>query len=367
MQAEYLVFAKLAIAGFFALYAGAGKAGKAAGKGKGKDSKRVLNVDEKKSYVETLQEELKDDVPHFNTLRKLAAKKAKGYDYFSVQIEGETWLFPVSQAHLHELYSMTDMGGKLETIPFEMAVGYAPRGMPFTKTDEHWEQLRKNLAPIFKTEFFNAYSGYFKTAVKDLVSKWKGANRKTVSVKSDICDMAFASALMCLTGATLDVDVPYHSGEGVKEQHIKDVNCKTLNDFAKHAATKEYVQDKNYRLKSNSAKLNHLNQNMDTLGGALTGLVEARAGELAGGAESKLTIVDAAYGLLTQGVIKDVNEAVQHGWAILNGAHSNCGNALAAALYYLLSNPECYKKLKEEIDQLTGGDGSKYRHFLILS
>ena len=125
---------------------------------------------------------------------------------------------------------------------------------------------------------------------------------------------------------------------------------KTLNDFTKHAATKEFIKDNNYRFKSNSIKVNKLNQNMDTLGGALTGLVKARAGQLAEGAESKLTIVDAAYGLLTQGVIKDVEEAVHHGWAILNGAHLNCGNALAAALYYLLKNPECLTKLSKELN-----------------
>lgn len=176
--------------------------------------------------------------------------------------------------------------------------------------------------------------------------------------------MAFDSALMCLTGSTLNVNVPYHSATKEEELHIRDANTKTLNEFAKHAATEDYVKDKGYRHKSTSPGIRSLNQNMDTLGGALTGLVEARAGQLAGGAEPQKTIVDAAYGLLTQGVIDDVNEAVQHGWAILNGAHSNCGNALSAALYYLLQNPDCYKQLKEEISDLTKGNSGNFNCFI---
>jgi len=237
----------------------------------------------------------------------------------------------------------------MESIPFDHATGYAPRGMPFMKSDEHWKELRKSLMPIFHKEFLDAYMGYFRTAVKELVKTWKSESGTVRNIKKDICDMAWNSSVYCVTGAKLDANVPYSGSNGKEEIHIRDVNSKTLTDFALHAATKDYSADKDYRLKSNSMKINNLNENMATLGGALTGLVEARAGEIAGGAPTKMTIVDAAYGLLVAGVIKDVNEAVQHGWAILNGAHLNCGNALAAAMYYLIQNPAIYEKVAKEI------------------
>lgn len=265
-------------------------------------------------------------------------------------MEDQTWLFPVSQKHLKLLYSMTGLGGKMESIPFNHAVGYAPKGMPFMETNEHWKALRTNLAAIFHSNFMDEYLTHFNNAVKELALKWKGESGQTLNVKTDICHMAYNSAVYVLTGSKLDVNVPYHGAKGTEELHIRDVNTKTLNDLTKHAATKEFMKDKDYRFKSNSIKMDQLNKNMNTLGEALTGLVLARAGQLAEGAESKLTIVDAAYGLLTQGVIKDAGEAVHHGWAILNGAFSNCGNALAASLYYLIKNPECLKKLTEELN-----------------
>lgn len=310
---------------------------------------KVNFVDGDSSYIPKLKKEVDEGNPHFNSLRKLATSSAKGTDFFGVKIEDQIWLFPVSQKHLKLLYQHTQLNGKMESFAFNQAVGYAPKGMPFMDTTDQWKELRKNLAAIFHSNFMDAYLGYFNTAVNDLVTKWKGESGKVLQIKTDICNMAYDSAVYSLTGSKLDVNVPYH-GDGTKEMHIRDVNHHTLVDFAKHAATKEFVKDKDYRFKSNSITCDKLNKNMNTLGEALTGLVTARAGQLAEGAEAKLTIVDAAYGLLTQGVIKDVEEAVHHGWAILNGAHNNCGNALSAALYYLLKNPECYNKLKKELD-----------------
>ena len=126
---------------------------------------------------------------------------------------------------------------------------------------------------------------------------------------------------------------------------------KTLNDFTKHAATKEFIKDNNYRFKSNSIKVNKLNQNMDTLGGALTGLVKARAGQLAEGAESKLTIVDAAYGLLTQGVIKDVEEAVHHGWAILKRCTLKLWKCTCSCSILFTKESRMFNKAKQRIKQ----------------
>eukprot|EP00343_Euplotes_focardii_P012689 CAMPEP_0205832288 /NCGR_PEP_ID=MMETSP0206-20130828/46551_1 /ASSEMBLY_ACC=CAM_ASM_000279 /TAXON_ID=36767 /ORGANISM="Euplotes focardii, Strain TN1" /LENGTH=535 /DNA_ID=CAMNT_0053137685 /DNA_START=25 /DNA_END=1632 /DNA_ORIENTATION=+ len=314
------------------------------------DRQSVFFVEETKGYVPTLKSELESDLPHFNTLRTHALGDANRREYFGTKLGDETWLFPVSQTDLKEIYSLNKMNGKLESRPFNQSVGYAPRGMPFMKTNEHWKELRKSLGPIFHSDWMEAYLGYFNTAVKDLVKKWKSESGTVRNIKRDVTDMAFESALYSLTGSKLDVNIPYVSANGTKDLHIKDVNHLTLIDFAKHAATEEFIKDNEYRLKADSEETKRLNQNMDTLGGALTGLVEARAGQLGEGAEVLKTIVDAAYGLLVAGKIADVNEAVQHGWAILNGAHNNCGNALTAALYYLLKNPECYAKLKKEID-----------------
>lgn len=365
MMLELLVFVIVAVALFFIF----GKGTQEAGGRRRKDSdaeeeksgsssktaqfyekQEVHFVKQGKSYSDTLRAELEDEKPHFNTLRELAASDAKGKDFFGVKFGKDTWLFPVSQKYLKELYSMTNLDGRMDSMPFSQAVGYAPKGMPFMHSNEHWKELRKNLAAIFHSDFMDAYLHNFHTAMKDLVSKWKSDSGNSRNVKHDICDMAYDSALYSLTGAKLDVNVPYSGPKGTTEEHIRDVNTKTLNAFAKHAASDEFVENKNYRETSKSDEVKRLNQNMDTLGGALTGLVKARASELANGAESKKTIVDAAYGLLVAGVVKDVEEAVHHGWAILNGAHNNCGNALSAALYYLLQNPECYDKLKKEFD-----------------
>lgn len=313
------------------------------------EKQNVHFVNTKNGYVDEMKSELEDDLPHFNKLREFASNGARGKDFFGTMIGDETWLFPVSQKYLKDLYAMTHMDRQMESIPFDHATGYAPRGMPFMHTDDHWKELRKSLMPIFHNDFLEAYMGYFRTAVKELVKTWKSESGTVRNIKKDICDMAWNSSVYCVTGAKLDVNVPYNGPDQTEELHIRDVNAKTLLDLALHAATKDYTTDKDYRLKSNSMKINKLNQNMATLGGALTGLVEARAGEIAGGAPTKKTIVDAAYGLLVAGVIKDVNEAVQHGWAILNGAHLNCGNALAAAMYYLIQNPDCYDKVVQEI------------------
>jgi len=321
------------------------------------EKQKVHFVEDDGNYVNTLKKELDADLPHFNTLRNVATNNVKGCDYLGTKLGNETWLFPVSQQDLKELYSMTGVDGKMESFPFNQAVGYAPRGMPFIKSTEHWKELRKAIAPIFHSDFMEAYFGYFHTAVKDLVQKWRENNGKVVDIKKDICDMAYDSAVYTVTGAKLDVNVPYHSADGIEELHIRDVNLKTLIDFSKHAATQEFCDDQEYRLKENSACATRLNTNMGTLGGALTGLVEARAAQLADGAEPLKTIVDAAYGLIVAGKIDDVNEAVQSGWAILNGGHSNCGNALAATFYYLLKHPKVYSTLKKEIeDELIKGN-----------
>jgi cytochrome P450 len=311
----------------------------------------VYFVEKDTSYVKQMKSELESNNPHFNKLRKLAASDAKGKDFFGIQIENKTWLFPVSQKHLKNLYSMTNLDGEMASKPFNQAVGYAPLGMPFMETNGHWKELRKNLAAIFHSDWMDQYMENFNVSMKELIEMWKKNNNVERNIKHDICNMAYNSAVLSLTGNKLDVDVPYVGEKGTSDIHIRDANTKTLNDFAHHAATKEYAEDEKYRFKSNSSKVNRLNQNMDTLGGALTGLVTGRVGEITNGATPKKTIVDAAIGLVTAGVVKSVDEAVQHGWAILNGAHNNCGNALSAALYFLLKNPECYEKLRKEFQE----------------
>lgn len=307
-------------------------------------------VKEKEGYIDTLSKEVEKDHPHFQTLRELAISDAKGKDFFGVKLAHQTWLFPVSQKYLKQLYPMTNLGGKMDAIPFSQAVGYAPRGMPFMETNEHWKGLRKNLAAIFHSDFMEAYFGYFNNAAKDLVKRWKDQSGSTRDMTTDIIDMTYEVACYSLSGGKIDANLPYDGPNGTEELHIRDFNRKVLKDFEQHAATKEFVEDKEYRFKSNSMKLNKLNKNMGTLADALKGVITARAGELGEGAEGKKTIIDAAYGLLTQGVIKDVDEAVQHGWAILNGAQLAMGHALSATLFYLLKNPECFKNLKKEFD-----------------
>ena len=115
----------------------------------------------------------------------------------------------------------------MESIPFNHAVGYAPKGMPFMETNEHWKELRKNLAAIFHSNFMDEYLTHFNTAVKDLAIKWKGESGKTLNVKTDICNMAYDSAVYVLTGSKLDVNVPYH-GDKDEELHIRDVNSKNI-------------------------------------------------------------------------------------------------------------------------------------------
>ena len=304
-----------------------------------------------------MKKELTENRPHFDVLRSEASSKAKGLDYLAIIIGGQTWLFPVSQKHLRELYSLCKLGGKMEVIPFSYAVGFAPQGMPFTHTDEHWKELRKNVAAIFHNDFMNAYLVNFNTAVKELAEKWKDGSGGIFNIAKDIGEMAYNAAVFSLIGSKLDVEVPYDDNGTVSNLHIRDVNAKTLRDFAKHAASNEFVEDKDYRLSGSTAEATSLNKNMETLAGALTGLVNARVTEIQDGAESKTTIVDAAISLTLKGIIKDVGEAVQHGWAILNGAHIICANTLSAALFYLLKNPDKYEILKEEINtQLIKGE-----------
>ena len=315
-------------------------------------SQNVKFVNPEESYIKTMNNEISQDMPHFNTLREIAASDVKGVDYLGIKMEAQTWLFPVSQKHLKQLYTMTNLYGKMASVPFSFAVGYAPEGMPFIKTNEHWKELRKSVAAIFHTDFMNAYLNNFNKAVKELSTKWKGSNGEIIDVTEDISQMAYDSAVYSLIGSKLDVEVGYARGQGEESTlHIRDVNTKTLHDFAKHAATEEFFNNPNYRNDSNTSEAENLVKNMGTLGGALTGLVNARVAEIQGGAEGKTTIVDAAISLTLKGVIKSVGEAVQHGWAILNGAHSNCANALSATLYYLLKNPEKYAILKEEIEK----------------
>ncbi|CAI2364968.1 unnamed protein product [Moneuplotes crassus] len=313
------------------------------------EKQNVLFVADKESYSKTFHDEINKDLPHFNTLRKYAASGAKGRDYFGIKVGEETWLFPVSQQDLKELYASINLRGVMESTPFNQAVGYAPRGVPFIPTSTHSKNIRKALTPIFHSDWMEAYFGYFNRAIKDLVKTWNDNSGSTRNVKKDICDMAYDSAVYSLTGAKLDVDVPYHGENGEETIHIRDCNARTLLDFSKHSATDDFCKDKEYRLNSTEKLCENLNKNMQTLGGALTGVVEARVEEITKGAERKKTIVDAAIGLVLDGVLKDVNEGVQNGWAVLNGAHLNCGNALTAALYYLLKNPECLEKLRDEI------------------
>ena len=217
-----------------------------------------------------MKSELDSNDPHFNKLRELASRDAKGKDFLGIQMENQTWLFPVSQKHLKNLYSMTNLDGDMASKPFNQAVGYAPLGMPFMETNQHWKELRKNLAAIFHSDWMDQYMDNFHVSIKDLIKVWKENNNTVRNVKHDICKMAFDSAALSLTGSKLDVDVPYAGEKETKDMHIRDVNTKTINDFAHHAATKEFVEDEQYRFKSNSSKLNKLNQNMGTLGGALT-------------------------------------------------------------------------------------------------
>lgn len=315
------------------------------------EKQKVKFYKDGESYTSTLKKEIEGDRPHFDTLRQVATKDVKGADFIGIKMEDQTWLFPVSQRNLKEIYSMTGLGGKMEVTPFSHAVGYAPDGMPFIASNEHWKELRTNVAAIFQTDFMNAYLQHFNTAVKELVADWKTRSGKSINVYQDILNMAYNSAVFSLIGSKLDVDVPYHGPDGESTLHIRDVNTKTLNAFAKHAATVDFMKDTNYRLASDNADVKNLNENMGTLAGALTGLVNARVAEITGGAESHLTIVDAAISLTLKGVIKSVGEAIQHGWAILNGAHLNCGSILAATLFYLLKNPAVYKKLHDEINK----------------
>lgn len=321
------------------------------------EKQNVKFVEGDKSYINTMAEELANDRPHFDTLRQEAASSVKGVDFLGIKMEEQTWLFPVSQKYLKEIYAMNKPGGILETESFSHSVGYAPEGMPFIKSNEHWKELRKNVAAIFHKEFMDQYLINFNTAIKDLVADWKKQSGKTVNVFDDISHMAYDSAMYSLAGGKLDVELDYQHQLGFDKVHLRDFNARLMNDFAKHAATKDFVHDHDYRLKADTRLIEVLNENMAKFGGAFTGVVNARVAEIQGGAATKNTIVDAAIGLTLAGVIKSVGEAVQHGWAILNGAHLNCANALSATLYYLIKNPKVYKKLKDELDSqlLKGG------------
>lgn len=120
------------------------------------------------------------------------------------------------------------------------------------------------------------------------------------------------------------------------------------------------MKNEQYRLTAPGKDIDALNKNMGTLAGALTGLVNARVAEIQGGSESMTTIVDAAISLTLKGIIKSVGEAIQHAWAILNGAHLNCGKILSATLYYLLKNPSKMAKLKKEIEEELLSQGGPY-------
>jgi len=320
------------------------------------EKQNVLFVSDKKSYSKTFEKEINNGVPHFNTLRKYSASGAQGRDYFGVKLAGETWLFPVSQQDLKEVYSYTNLGGPVESIPFKQAVGYAPKGVPFIPTSKHSKDIRKSLTPIFHSDWMEVYFGHFNRAMRDMVENWKKNSGSKRNIQKDILDMAYDSAVYSLIGSKLDVNVPYHGMDGVETIHIKDCNARTMLDFSKHSATDEFSHDRNFRNNSKDKHCENLCKNMETLQEALTGLVEARVAEISNGAEKRKTIVDAAIGLVLQGVLEDVNEGVQNGWAILNGAHLSCGNALTAALYYLLRNPKSLEKLHEEIkDELFEG------------
>jgi len=348
---------------FYLNQARKGKQGADGGKVKDADVKfyqeqkvRFFNGDA--SYIPTMKRELDEDLPHFEYLRQESSTHAvKNLDFIGIKIEDQTWLFPVSQKYLKDLYSMVNLDGKMEAIPFSHAVGYAPEGMPFIPSTEHWKDLRKSVAAIFHSDFMETYLANFNKAVRDLVVEWKDKSGKTINIKSDICKMAYDSAVYALIGSKLDVEVPYHQENGEDKIHIRDHNAKFLNDFTKHAATKEFVKNNDYRLGAGGKSIENLNLNMGTLAGALTGLVNARVAEIQGGAPGKTTIVDAAISLVLKGIIKNVDEAVQHGWAILNGAHLNCGNILSATLYYLMKNPKKLEILRNEIQKELLKDG----------
>lgn len=313
------------------------------------EKQNVLFVTEKDSYSKIFKKEINSDTPHFNTLRKYAASGAKGRDYFGVKVGQETWLLPVSQQDLKELYSYTNLGGIMESVAFYQAGGYAPRGVPFIKSTEHWKAVRKSLTPIFHSDWMEVYLSNFTKAMKDLVKTWNDHSGSSRNVKKDISDMAYDAAMYSLIGSKLDIEVGYNGENGEEKLHIRDFNFRNMVDYAKHSASDEFVVDKAYRKASSSQLCENLDKNLTNFEEALTGLVAARAKEITDGAESKKTIVDAAIGLVVQGKLEDVNEGVQNGWAVLNGAHLGSGNALAAALYYLLKNPECLQKLRDEI------------------
>jgi hypothetical protein len=75
-----------------------------------------------------------------------------------------------------------------------------------------------------------------------------------------------------------------------------------------------------------------LNKNYDTIAGAVQGLAVARIGQLDGGAEAAVCIVDAAIGLLKAGIVESAGELVNHGYALLNGMNQNISAAITATL-----------------------------------
>lgn len=150
------------------------------------EKQKVKFIDTGKPYIEQIHQELTEDRPHFDTLRKIASSDVKDIDYLGITLGEEKWLFPVSQKHLQKLYSINGIGGKMETIPFSQAVGYAPDGMPFIHTNEHWKELRKTVAAIFHSDFMEAYMGHFNTAVKELVTSWKATDGNAVDIVKDI-------------------------------------------------------------------------------------------------------------------------------------------------------------------------------------
>lgn len=163
-------------------------------------------------YINIQKADIESNKSHYHSLREKAKTEAAGHDFFGIVLNGEVWLFPVSQKHLKGLYSKIKVGGDIDVIALHQAVGWAPIGMPFIGMNDHWQALRTNVAGVFHTTFMDKYFDNFNVATKHYLETL-GANG-TIDVRKSLHEYTYESASLGLFGAKVEAAVPYAGKEG---------------------------------------------------------------------------------------------------------------------------------------------------------
>lgn len=152
-------------------------------------------------YIEIQKSDVNSGLSHFHSLREKAQTEAEGHDFFGIVLNGEVWLFPVSQKHLKSLYSKIAIDGEIDVKAFTQAVGWAPIGMPFINMSEHWKALRTNVAGVFHTVFMDKYFDNFVTATEHALDVL--GDGKTVNLYEFLHELTYESASLGLFGGNV--------------------------------------------------------------------------------------------------------------------------------------------------------------------